>query len=248
MNEAWQYKIRQQKAIEDKPNSFVPEKPKIVDIKNAIVKEVSRKTAESIILQYEWLGTMGTTNLHNGIYFDGFLGGVVCYGYFQSMEGYSTYVGDKYSKKGIQLTKGACVYWAHKHSASKLISASLKEIQKLGYKYVIAFSDSQAGEIGTVYQASNFYYLGYTNHSPHYNLCYPNGTIHTDCRDIQKKFGISSYKDKLVIANKKGLILKKIENKARYIYLLGTQIEKRQMLEILNHKILPYPKRESTKI
>ena len=70
------------------------------DIKNSEIKEIDYQTAKKIILKYEWLGTMGTTQYHYGIYYDGLCAGVVCYGYFQAMQGYGNFVGEKYAKKG----------------------------------------------------------------------------------------------------------------------------------------------------
>ena len=43
-------------------------------IHRALIKSVARltyKQAEGIILDYEWLGTMGTTQMHYGIFFEG---------------------------------------------------------------------------------------------------------------------------------------------------------------------------------
>ena len=59
----------------------------------------------------------------------------------------------------ILLSRGACVHWAHPHSASKLITSSMKMLPKK-YKVVTATVDELAGEIGTIYQACNFHYIG----------------------------------------------------------------------------------------
>ena len=102
------------------------------DIDNGIIKVIDYQTAKKIILEYEWLGTMGTTQYHFGIFFDGNCAGVVCYGYFQAMNTnsgghpYAPYIGEKYSKQGIQLSRGACVHWSHKHTGSKLIGTTFK--------------------------------------------------------------------------------------------------------------------------
>ena len=39
------------------------------DIDNGIIKVIDYQTAKKIILEYEWLGTMGTTQYHFGIFF-----------------------------------------------------------------------------------------------------------------------------------------------------------------------------------
>ena len=55
-----------------------------------------------------------------------------------------------------------------------------------GYKYVIAFSDPEAGEIGTLYQATNWYYLGLGT-TKHYDIYYKKGGLYMNDRDFYKK-------------------------------------------------------------
>lgn len=243
VGKAHQRKIREQKEKEysSNKNIVIPEN---INIKNAKIKQILYKEAEKIILEYEWLGTMGTTQTHFGIYYDDILAGVACYGYFQAMQGYSKYIGEKYAKQGIQLSRGACVYWAHPHSASKLIGETLKIMNSKGYKFAIAFSDPEASEIGTVYQATNWYYLGYTK-DIHYDIYYKDGKLFLNDRDIYKKFGFRGLKKiQEYIQDKPDLIIKKRNPKARYIYLLGNKKEKKEMYQTLEKYIKPYPKRK----
>ena len=223
------------------------------DIDNGIVREIDYQTAKKIILEYEWLGTMGTTQHHFGIFFDGNCSGVVCYGYFQAMNTnsgghpYAPYIGEKYSKQGIQLSRGACVHWSHKHTGSKLIATSLRLMNEKGYKYVIAFSDSEAGEIGTLYQATNWYYLGYgISKTKHYDIYFKhNNKKHLDARDLWKKHRLAS-KTKITewLKNNNQFYMKETKAKGRYIYLLGDKKEKKIMMKTLKDKIKPYPKRD----
>lgn len=213
------------------------------NIKEAICRPISHGMAKQIILKYEWLGTMGTTQTHYGIFFDNVLAGVICFGYFQAMQGYASYVGEEFAKKGIQLSRGACVHWAHPHSASKLIGYGLREMKKKGYKYTIAFSDPLAGEIGTVYQATNWYYLGFTK-DKHWDIYYTNGKLFLNDRDIYKKHGFRGKKKILeYISNKPELEIRERKPKARYIKLLGSKTDNKKMMKILKSKILEYPKR-----
>ena len=254
MGKAWQRKIREQKANEENLLLFKDE-PDEADIKKAVIREIGYNTAKAVIEEYEWLGTMGTTQFHYGIYFDGFCGGVVCFGYFQAMfnsnniergGGYSHYVGDKFWDKGIQLTRGACVHWAHEHSGSKLIAYGLREMEKKGYKFCIAFSDKEAGEIGTLYQATNWHFIG-SSGPLHYDLYFKGGGLYLNNRDFNKKYKKGGFKNKVdfIDANPElKLELKTIHPKGRYIKLLGNKIEKREMMKTLKDKIKPYPKRK----
>jgi len=239
--------IREQKQLTDNGGLFGY--PSNVDIKNCVLRETDYITAKKIIEDYEWLGTMGTTQFYYGIYFDGVCAGVVCFGYFQAMNTnsgghpYAPYVGEKYAKQGIQLSRGACVWWAHEHSGSKLISYGLREASKKGYKYVIAFSDPEAGEIGTLYQATNWYYLG-TSPTIHYDIYYKDGRLFKNDRDFYKEYGYTGQvKMRDFIKDKPYLVLKKRNPKGRYIKLLGNKRENAEMIKTLQDKITPYPKR-----
>ena len=237
-----QRKIREEKQKTDIGGLFGYPK---ADIKKSECREISYKEAKKIILEYEWLGTMGTTQIHWGIFFDNILAGAICFGYFQAMQGYSSYVGEDFAKKGIQLSRGACAWWAHEHSASKLIAFGLREMEKKGYKFCVAFSDPDAGEIGTVYQATNWEYLG-AKKDKHWDMYYKSGKLFMNDRDIFKKFGFRGKAKQLeYISDKPELELRLRKPKARYLKLLGSKTEKKKMRKVLQDKILPYPKRIS---
>jgi len=244
--------IREKKAVEQSTDLFGNYWENInADIKNATVKEINYQTAKPIILEYEWLGTMGLTQFHFGLYFDGCLAGVVCYGYFQALNTnsgghpYAPLVGKEHSSKGIQLSRGACVHWAHEHSGSKLISSSLRIMEGKGYKYAIAFSDPEAGEIGTLYQATNWHYLG-VGKTKHYRVCYTTGEVYMDARDFWKKHKFGS-KSKIEewLKDKKGLRVEELKPKGRYIKLMGNKKERKEMMKVLEPQIKLYPKRKN---
>jgi hypothetical protein len=251
IGKAHQRKIREEQSIIDNGGLFgYP----LADIKNCQLRDVDYQTAKKIIEQYEWLGTMGTTQMHYGIYFEGVCGGVIGFGYFQAMNTnsgghpYAPYVSEKFASKGIQLTRGACTWWAHKHSGSKLIGYGLRQMQKKGYKYVVAFSDAEAGEIGTLYQATNWHYLGFGT-TKHYDIYYTNGKIYMNDRDFYKKYKYSGKnKMKKFIEDKPQLCIKERLPKARYIKLIGNKYENKEMLKTLKPLILPYPKRKNINI
>ena len=60
--------------------------------------------------------------------------------------------------------RGACVSWSPKNLASAFIMSSIKDMaQTTQYRLFTAYSDPMAKELGTIYQACNFYYLGQTS-------------------------------------------------------------------------------------
>lgn len=240
-----------QRIVRDE-NSKNSEAPTVPDIKKATLKEITYADAEHIITQYEWLGTMARTKYHYGILFDGILAGVVCFGPFMAWGGntrkhpYADTVGENYCDRGIELSRGACTWWAHEHSGSKLIAYGLKEVSKRGYKYAVAFSDYEAGEIGTLYQATNWYYIGCVNRK-HVDIYYKKtGRVFLNSREISKKYHMTTKRDiDELIKNNPLLEAKEIMPKGRYIKLLGSYKENREMFDIIKNKIISYPKRES---
>lgn len=143
-----------QKQLRDK---FNPEGAPQVDLelRRAIVRPVSRKLANQIILKYEWLGTMGTAvNRFYGIFFGSYCAGVTTF----SVAGFALPVLCKTfgitNRQLAYLARGACVHWSPPGANSKLISWSCRFESKRGSKLAIAFSDTDAGEIGTVYQVT----------------------------------------------------------------------------------------------
>src|SRR6056300_114835 len=133
--------IREEKAQEGEDQlafSFI--KPPDTSIQNAVVRETDRETARSIIDEYEWLGCLSAINwFYYGIFFDGVCGGVVCYGpeYIENLGRWDKY---GYTGKIILLNRGACVHWAHPHSASMLIRRSMKMLPEK-YKVVTCTVD-----------------------------------------------------------------------------------------------------------
>lgn len=249
IGKAHQRIIREQKQKSDNGGLFGHP---IADIKTAICKEITFEQASKVILEYEWLKSMGTTQFHYGIFFEGELAGAICFGYLQAMKGhanrnppYSNYVGSKYAVKPIQLSRGACVWWAHEHSASKLIAYGLREMSKKGYKFCVAFSDADAGEIGTVYQATNWHYIGYGNSPKHYDIYYKNGKVFMNSRDLSKKLKLVGKGDILkYLEDKPDMEIREQKPKAKYIKLLGNEKENKEMMQVLKDKIQPYPKRK----
>ncbi len=141
-----------------------------VSINNADVRDVSYETAKAIIEKYEWLECMPAVVWYNyGIFFDGCCGGVVCYGpeYSENLGKVARETGRKcadwskygYEGKMILLSRGACTFWAHPHSGSKLIRESMK-LLPAKYEVVTSTCDPAAGEVGTIYQACGFDYVG----------------------------------------------------------------------------------------
>ena len=109
------------------------------------------------IRKYEWLGNAGFgVRWTFTARFNGVLGGVI-----MLSEPYA------YRKElGVDLEcliqRGACAGWTPKNLGSKLIMFAVRWMAANTPKRVFyGYSDPRAGEIGTLYQACNFTFLGY---------------------------------------------------------------------------------------
>jgi len=235
----WQKQLRDHYADEG-----VPPVPHL-NLKKAIVRPVSYSMAKQIIFKYEWLGTMGTIISDcYGIFFGLYCAGVTTF----SPAGFNLPALAKTFKiKGNQLrylSRGANVHWAPKGANSKLISWSLKHEARHG-KLAIAFSDSDAGEIGTVYQATNWVYIG--KGSTWKQWVSADGKIwsfnqFTNHVKMQNTTGVKLKADLI----KKGWREQETNPKGRYVYILD-RTDKR-LIDKVESMRQPYPKRDKQAI
>ena len=105
-------------------------------------------------------------------------------------------------------------------------------------KIVLAYADEEAGEVGTVYQATNWLYLGQTN-PRNRNSAYIIDDVKYDPRTALKKFGSASKKK--IEAEGHTFVRVKRTAKHQYVHWIGTKIAGRFWKKQL--VTYPYPKR-----
>lgn len=245
---AWQKKIRDRNATKEANTPVMfPTKPEKTDLHTSYVREVSYETAEKVILEYEWLKCMPSIVLYcYGIYFDGFLGGVVVYSqeYAENLGKWDAY---GYTGKIILLSRGACLHWTPKNTASRLIMKSIKLLPEK-YRVVTATVDELAGEIGTIYQACGFYYVGVMRQRKGLPLSRlgvkVKGKLYGS-RSLRALIG--NQKKENILAHFPDAEFVEQVSKARYFYFRGNSEEKEKLKGAIEHLILPYPKRQSPK-
>jgi hypothetical protein len=129
--------------------------------------------------------------------------------------------GEDYKDKVIELNR-LCLLNNKKNYASFLISHSLKLLPRP--MIVVSYADTSMNHNGYVYQATNFFYTGLTIKRTDVDT----GVKHSrHCA----KFDRAMRKDR--------------PQKHRYVYILGTKKDKKNILQKLNYPILNYPKQES---
>lgn len=156
---AHQRLIRERLALE--PDPLLDEKKALVSsLRNACVREIDHEAAKTIILQYEWLKTMGTTDFQYGLFFGEHLAGAVCFGRTAGTKTAESICGKEHAHLVKTLNRGACAHWSHPNSASFLISHACRLMAQKGSHIFVAYADPSAGEVGSVYQACGWNYCG----------------------------------------------------------------------------------------
>ena len=126
--------------------------------KNITSKEDKAKATE-FIKRYEWLGTIGSYPTHwFTAYYKGILSGVI----IMSMpNAFSKLLGEETKNIERLIARGASASFCPKNLGSKFLMWCIKwMVDNTRYRLFTCYSDPQAKELGSIYQALNFFYLG----------------------------------------------------------------------------------------
>lgn len=236
---AWQRQLRDRYSDEGTPP--VPH----LDLGKAIVKPVSRAVATQIILKYEWLGTLPfSANYFLGIFFGDFCAGVTCIQFGSVGANPNCHKEFDITRHDLAyLVRGANTHWSPPGANSKLVSWTCKLIaREKRAKLIIAYADTDAGEIGTIYQASNWHYIGVGSSTLQWVA--PNGRIldQKHPSNLRTKDGKTRPRKDYVKALKDaGWYEQKTNPKHRYVQILDHS--DKALVELVESKTLPYPKR-----
>ncbi len=114
---------------------------------------------KQFIKKHEWLGTMSPhpTHIFTARYMDLLCGVVI----MDMPNAFSKMLGEKTRKLERLISRGACISFSPKNLASALIMFSIRwMVQNTSYRLFTSYADPLAAELGTIYQACNFFYLG----------------------------------------------------------------------------------------
>lgn len=232
-----------QKQLRDRHNADgIPPVPHL-DLKRAIVRPVSRELAKQIIYKYEWLGTLpSSVNHFYGIFFGLYCAGVTCIGVGAAGANINSHMQFRIERDQFAyLTRGANVHWSPIGANSKLVSWTCRLLQRdTGAKIVIAYSDSDAGEIGTIYQACNWVYIGVGGKTRQWVA--PNGRVFDQkyASNLVEKHGVTrKYWVNRLRAD--GWIEQDSNPKHRYVFVLDKS--DRALIDRVESMRQPYPKR-----
>lgn len=164
----WQYQIRLDNFQDDlriaKLTAEEISKLRISDFSfDYVSKESSRQCAEikNFIEKHEWLGKLPVWATHRftaRLKKTGSLAGVIV---MATPNAFSNLLGEENKNKEKLIARGACISYAPKNLGSWLIMQSINwMVKNTEFRYFTAYSDPEAKELGTIYQACNFIYLG----------------------------------------------------------------------------------------
>jgi hypothetical protein len=167
-NHCWQYEIRQQNLIKDLHEAELTQKEynnlRIEDFEFSYVDKTNKEHCDEIkqfIERHEWLGKLPIWLTHRftaRLKKNDALAGVII---MATPNSFSNILGEENKNKEKLISRGACISWAPKNLASWLITKSIKHMVKnTEFRAFSAYSDPEAKELGTIYQACNFIYLG----------------------------------------------------------------------------------------
>ena len=127
-----------------------------------------RKQATEFITRHEWLGNLSqyTTHWFGAFYHDpeqGIMGTDIMAGVIlmNMPNAFSKMLGEDTKQLERLISRGACISWSPKNLASAFMMWCINWMAKnTPYRLFTAYSDPTAKEVGTIYQACNFYYIG----------------------------------------------------------------------------------------
>lgn len=207
--------------------------PKVRDM---TVAPVATSDVNEFAKRYHYTGSGGASLWRWGLWHGPTLHGVVAYN-LPTRPVCESVFGAEHFDKVWHMGRLILSEESPRNSESRLIGGSLQQIQK---KYqqvwaVLTYAATDAGHIGTVYQATNAIYTGHSSVEDYF----------VDDRGVIKnrrnlyKITTRSIDER---AAERGW--KRVAGgvKHRYIYILGSKTQRRQRMALLKYPILPYPK------
>jgi len=246
---AFQRQIREHLATLDEPD--IEEKRRLAsDLNNATIREISRADCRGLLLQHEWLATIGSGEFFVGMWTGPYLAGAVTFGTTAGSNTKSSVCGIEHKDKVITLTRGCNAHWCHPHGGSKLVAGACRLMAKKGYNIIVAYSDVEAGERkGVIYRACNFLFCGETGASELFRT--PDGRVRGSrlVSGYTRDRSGGSLKYRRTRAQQKEMMLEEgVEfyrgtPKLRWVGFFGSKTLKRRLRAALQWEVLPYPKR-----
>jgi hypothetical protein len=155
----------------------------------------------------------------------------------------------KYQDFNFRESSLALIRKANEIIASYLIRHACRAAHKeFGWEIFIAYSDAEAGEVGTVYQAVGWYYIGQPKQGRKSSFISPTGKRLSsyglvDADKRLRRMGWDGQQTKSAFLRAQGWTEKIDPIKGKWLWFEGGQRRKRFMKSDCRFPFLPYPKR-----
>jgi len=174
-------------------------------------------------------------------YYDTTLAGIIVYGTGTNMNTFKKIKKDISANNVRELTRLWSPNGMPKNTESRLISLSIKQLPK-DIKLIVSFSDIEQNHLGTIYQASNFIYLG-TTAKGKIMIDKNNQKFHPRNIGIYKLRHPEYYSlTNTEIMNKYGWSMIDGSSKHKYLFIRTYNKEYKEILDSIKNEIKPYPK------
>ena len=194
-----------------------------------------------MVVKYHYLHRKASCSIAYGAYVDGKLIGVCMFGTPASPSVCSGLCGPGEKYHILELTRLWISDSIGNYPESTLIAGSLKLLRDSPYAskdIIISYADTSQGHIGTIYQATNWYYLGLSSKHVEYRV---EGMSGHSRHYFDSLGGVSKAKE--ILGNK--ISVSERPRKHRYLFI-NTKCRKRKraILNELRYTIEPYPKQK----
>jgi hypothetical protein len=203
-------------------------------LENYCIKRIDYHTAMKIIVEKHYLHRKAPCSVAFGLFLDDECKGVVVYGTPSSAPLRRGIAGDENVNNVVELTRLWVCDSVPRNGESFLIGNTLKQC---GKEIVVSYAEIEQGHLGIVYQATNWYYTGLSAKRTNWVV----DGIDRHCQTIADKY--SSQELKELYGDK--FSLKPRPRKHRYVFLNAKGKRKKELLQSLKYKIMPYPKNSS---
>jgi len=203
-------------------------------LENYCIKRIDYHTAMKIIVEKHYLHRKAPCSIAFGLFLDDECKGVVVYGTPSSAPLRRGIAGDDNVNNVVELTRLWVCDSVPRNGESFLIGNTIKQC---GKEIVVSYAEIEQGHLGIVYQATNWYYTGLSAKRTNWVV----DGIDRHCQTIADKY--SSQELKELYGDK--FSLKPRPRKHRYVFLNAKGKRKKELLQSLKYKIMPYPKNSS---
>lgn len=208
----------------------VEEMPRVRDM---VVGPVAARDVREFAGRYHYTGVGNNLNWRWGLWHGPVLHGVVSYN-LPTRSVCASVFGPEHLDKVWHMGRLILSEESPRNSESRLIGGSLRAIEN---QYpntwaVLTYAATDAGHIGTVYQATNALYTG-EHGDPWY---------YTDKAGNRRGTHLDGHGVTPERAAAMGWTRHRGGVKHRYLYVLGSKTQRRQRMKLLRYPVLPYPK------